>query len=581
MVVEVLRVLAEMIVYGDSKSELLFDHFCEKNMLALFLEIVSAQQCPSAVHLQLLQTLSILINCVKNDTSLYYLLSNNYVNDIITVYASLTLGPDGEGMVERTSTKDKDDSVLQYFASFLKSTSLRMNKQTIQFFFNAETRRFPLLAAAIQLLRSGDNMVRISAQSIVLNVYRVEDEAVYSFTLSDAFAGAIVANIAATLAEQLEAVSSGGDSGEGAEARVAEELNLIEDWLLYAVDLMGLGVEPLRQRLLQGLVASFFMPRVLEPLERIAGGPAGAITDGNTKLNALLMYLVTFSRAVTDRKLFSLVLSPLLQPAVASSSGHAGKYRSAIVTLLHSSSCSASRLVCLLLYNVAEHALAAAGADALETATLLTQLRVCPCDGATDAGSSELTVIEDVIDALVSTSVDGRDSCSRDSCDWLVSELLRAPLASLSAPCVQARVYTAYAFARLAYQQRGLCGDAAVGRQLSRWLAEAAEAARTVQQSLLQRIASAPTAAGSSEASGGARESAAFKTAEFAVLCAHEEIHRLQGQTGWYGVSRSMMRVSPAQLQHQSTLQTPRLTSPDRTPLCCCRCELRLWLVRS
>lgn len=108
---QVLRILAEMVVYGDNKSELLFDFFCEKNMLSLFLEIMrvvgpnGANSCPSAVHVQILQTLSILINCVKNDTSLYYLLSNNYVNDIIVFPHDF----------------ESDESLRDQFVSFMKS----------------------------------------------------------------------------------------------------------------------------------------------------------------------------------------------------------------------------------------------------------------------------------------------------------------------------------------------------------------------------------------------------------------------------------------------------------------------------
>ena len=53
LVVEILRVLAEMVVYGDNKSELLFDFFCEKNMLSLFLEIMWTEiGCPCRVHVQ-------------------------------------------------------------------------------------------------------------------------------------------------------------------------------------------------------------------------------------------------------------------------------------------------------------------------------------------------------------------------------------------------------------------------------------------------------------------------------------------------------------------------------------------------
>ena len=113
-----------MVVYGDSKSELLFDFFCEKNMLSLFLDIMRVQTgCPSVVHIQILQTLSILINCVKNDTSLYYLLSKNYINEMIVYPHNF----------------EEDEALRDQFVSFMKSLSLKLNIQTVQFFFNEST----------------------------------------------------------------------------------------------------------------------------------------------------------------------------------------------------------------------------------------------------------------------------------------------------------------------------------------------------------------------------------------------------------------------------------------------------------
>lgn len=142
-VVELLRVVAEMVVYGDNNahhSELLFDFFCEKNMLSLFLQIMWSQgneedskvedsACPAAVHIQILQTLSILVGCVKNETSLYYLLSNNYINEMLIFPHDL----------------HSDESLCAQYASFVKSLSLRLNEQTVQFFFNESTGAFPLL----------------------------------------------------------------------------------------------------------------------------------------------------------------------------------------------------------------------------------------------------------------------------------------------------------------------------------------------------------------------------------------------------------------------------------------------------
>ena len=139
IVIEILRIIAEMVVYGDSKSELLFDFFCEKNMLSLFLELMWGENgCPLSVHIQILQTLSILINSVKNDTSLYYLLSNNYINEMI-VYPHDFNHPDCESLRDQ-------------FVSFMKSLSLRLNNQTVQFFFFLDIGFFQLLLRSIDMI---------------------------------------------------------------------------------------------------------------------------------------------------------------------------------------------------------------------------------------------------------------------------------------------------------------------------------------------------------------------------------------------------------------------------------------------
>ena len=122
---------------------------------------------------QILQTLSILINCVKNETSLYYLLSNNYINEII-IYPHDFSNDEGEGLCDQ-------------FVSFLKTLSLKLNVQTVQFFFIERTGAFPLLSKAIELLHSNEPMVRTAAQATVLNVYQVKNDAkrdLFSLSLS-------------------------------------------------------------------------------------------------------------------------------------------------------------------------------------------------------------------------------------------------------------------------------------------------------------------------------------------------------------------------------------------------------------
>jgi hypothetical protein len=299
LVIEILRIIAEMVVYGDNKSELLFDFFCEKNMLSIFLEIMWTETgCPLPVHIQILQTLSILISSVKNDTSLYYLLSNNYINDIIIFPHDF-------------SAEGSDESLLAQYASFIKTLSLRLNEQTVQFFFIEETGAFPLLTKSIELLSINDPMVRISAQTAILNVYHVNDERSRAYALQEEVLVVLFDTINRLMTNQLtslqnllvknQQLSSNSSSSyqpyncssdssndhnsdhggvAGFEARICGELTKIdqsvedltisiEDWLYYLQDVFDLNIEILQRSLVCNILNNFVLPFMISPLLKL------------------------------------------------------------------------------------------------------------------------------------------------------------------------------------------------------------------------------------------------------------------------------------------------------------------------
>lgn len=187
VVVRVLQEISEMVVYGDSKNELLFDFFCEKNMLALFVDITkSTFNEISKVHIQILQTLCILIESVKQDTSIYYLLSNHHINHIILFRFDW-------------STED----LLNHYITLLKTLSLRLNSRTAQFFFIQESNAFPLLSQAIHFLSSStDQMIRTAAQNIILNIFSVQDNIMLKYALQADFLDRLCATIVELLGSQ-------------------------------------------------------------------------------------------------------------------------------------------------------------------------------------------------------------------------------------------------------------------------------------------------------------------------------------------------------------------------------------------
>lgn len=83
MVVDALRTTAELVLWGDQNDPTLFEFFLEKNILGIFWRLLEQRDTPSSVKVQILQTLSILISNIEAGPSIYYILSNDHINELI------------------------------------------------------------------------------------------------------------------------------------------------------------------------------------------------------------------------------------------------------------------------------------------------------------------------------------------------------------------------------------------------------------------------------------------------------------------------------------------------------------------
>uniref|UniRef100_A0A3B5MKD0 C-type lectin domain containing 16A n=1 Tax=Xiphophorus couchianus TaxID=32473 RepID=A0A3B5MKD0_9TELE len=156
LLVETIRSITEILIWGDQNDSSVFDFFLEKNMFVFFLNILR-QKSGRYVCVQLLQTLNILFENISHETSLYYLLSNNHVNSIIVHKFDFS-----------------DEEIMAYYISFLKTLSLKLNNHTVHFFYNEHTNDFALYTEAIKFFNHPESMVRIAVRTITLNVYKGE-----------------------------------------------------------------------------------------------------------------------------------------------------------------------------------------------------------------------------------------------------------------------------------------------------------------------------------------------------------------------------------------------------------------------
>ena len=158
---------------------------------------------PLSVAIQAIQSVSILIQNVKMTTSLYYLLSNNKVNDLINLplqlYACAETHFQEEQSIAASSSRMETQSshemgkivadtseLTNIFVAFLKSLAMKMNPETLQFYISYPAQsvssedmdfgaiQFPLYERALQFCTPDeDPFVRVTAMNLCLNTLRL------------------------------------------------------------------------------------------------------------------------------------------------------------------------------------------------------------------------------------------------------------------------------------------------------------------------------------------------------------------------------------------------------------------------
>lgn len=136
-----------------SKYSLIISVFCEYNFMNEFIFLSNMNN--RNINLQIIKSFAVLILNTTNTTTLYYIFSNNFINQII------------DNDYERY-----DEDFLSYYVNFIKSLSLKIDTTTIQFFFHRQLNSFPLLHSALKLYNYHDPMIKNVVRNIVLTILK-------------------------------------------------------------------------------------------------------------------------------------------------------------------------------------------------------------------------------------------------------------------------------------------------------------------------------------------------------------------------------------------------------------------------
>ncbi|EEF43020.1 protein TRANSPARENT TESTA 9 [Ricinus communis] len=254
-VIEALRSIAELITYGDQHDSNFFEYFMEKQVMGEFVRILKISRAVT-VSLQLLQTMSIMIQNLKSEHAIYYMFSNEHINFLITY-----------------SFDFRNEELLSYYISFLRAISGKLNKNTISLLVktqNEEVVSFPLYVEAIRFAFHEESMVRTAVRALTLNVYHVGDESVNRFVAkaphSDYFSNLVTffrkqcIDLNGLVSEALK------NPDTDATTAILAAVDEIEDKLYYFSDVISAGIPDVGRLITDDMLQVLILPLLLPSL---------------------------------------------------------------------------------------------------------------------------------------------------------------------------------------------------------------------------------------------------------------------------------------------------------------------------
>lgn len=192
--------------------------------------------------------MSILIQNIKEEQESFYLFSHPFLNKLISFNFDLTA----------------NNELVDYFISFLKMLSLRLDPSSIQFFFNPRFQDFPLYGVAWSLYNHSEPLVRTGARAITLNIYEICDEKMLEWLISLPHA-TYFPNLSIQLMKYWKKIDKSLNQDLNFDD-LRDELEDINDLLMYFQDIFKSKIPQLSRALANSLLYYAYFPCLIGSL---------------------------------------------------------------------------------------------------------------------------------------------------------------------------------------------------------------------------------------------------------------------------------------------------------------------------
>ncbi|CAD2095118.1 conserved Plasmodium protein, unknown function [Plasmodium vinckei lentum] len=239
---ELLRRITQITIWGDKHDDQIFQYFCEDNIFSHFIYLLR-QDINKTVRIQVYQSLTLLIQNLQKDISLYYIFSNNKINNLIY-----------------TTFIHQDEEIIPYYISMMKSISFFLNYHTSKFFFNEKNKKFPLYTESLRLYKFNDIITRTYVKNIILNIFKIEDEGIENLILLRSSFFAVLVCYLRTHLIKINKIYSKTKESEKLNKLFNTYLDEIDDVLYFFEDMLNCNKQKINDMLILKLVIYFYFP---------------------------------------------------------------------------------------------------------------------------------------------------------------------------------------------------------------------------------------------------------------------------------------------------------------------------------
>ena len=230
-----------------------YTHFYQLDFLSIFNNFL--EKNIERLTFLILQMINFLTTNIQNKELLEYI----YKKKFPTKIAGINLN-----IIDKLISLDtkKNEEYLTYQINFIKSLTLKINIDSLNYFYDCNINQFPILTKSLSLYNYTDPLIRNVVKNIFLAIIKIENKNLREFLISfpiNLYYSNIIFQLKNSIIS-LSQVNLGENEGSKAMNKLQKEHDFIIDTIFYIADLISLNIEKINFILINCLINEIIFP---------------------------------------------------------------------------------------------------------------------------------------------------------------------------------------------------------------------------------------------------------------------------------------------------------------------------------